>query len=171
MRRNQEMLRKKLESQRDRGIIDDEQYRREVWEMRNMLEDVLRQLAQIEADAKVLVLETARDIAITAIPLGIVVKIGQRIYRVWRVGKFGPSIVWIGYREGTFFYRIGGQWYVRVSGRVFKIAEENPVPVRSIPVPSTPSVPIAPAKVAPGNCLQGACRSICEGWGSGIKTP
>lgn len=69
MRENQEFLRRKLESQRDRGIISDEQYAQEVWAMRNMLETVMMQLALIEANAKVAVLETARNILIAMIPI------------------------------------------------------------------------------------------------------
>ncbi len=88
MRRNQELLRKKLEDQRSRGIISDEEFRRFVWSMTNSLDTVLLELALIRAEGQVMVLETGRDILITLIPVSVVLHVVYRAGQVVRVEHF-----------------------------------------------------------------------------------
>jgi hypothetical protein len=168
MRRNQEMVRKILERQQNRGLLTPDEYRRRVRRMQNDLETALLVLELIRNEGKLAVLTTARDAALTvaiALPVGWVLQAG----RAW-IAAGGP-VVYYTWRNGTLFYRIGksGEWLFASGGRVYR-ATPTMVPPGSggLPLPiiyehAAQEAGKAGARAA-GNCVAQGCRVACKGW-------
>lgn len=159
MRKNQEMLKDRIEDQVERGIRSREDADAFIHEMEEMLRLTMEELDAILRDARITV---AVQVGITLIPGGVLL----RAVHLATKGRLAIGVVRIGYKNGSYLYRIGkGPWMLGNPGQVVVQPIIQPVIRTRIPIPvlSTPSVPGIGAP-AGYNCLTSACRAICRGW-------